>query len=84
MVYSVDGMAGREAKNAEKRCAAYLAEKWERPYSQMVWYVRVRMSIMIVRANTLLLRGSRDRQTPRRPQISDQAAMYDWRTWEER
>ena len=84
MVYSVDGMAGREAKNAEKRCAAYLAEKWERPYSQMVWYVRVRMSIMIVRANTLLLRGSRDRQSPRKPQISDRASSSDWRTWEER
>ncbi len=67
MVYSVDGIAGREARNAEKRLATYLAGKWNRGYSQMVYYVRVRMAIAVVRANSLLIRGSRDRQRPRRP-----------------
>jgi hypothetical protein len=33
----------------------------------------------VVRANSLLIRGSRDRQRPRRPVI----AMNDWRTWSE-
>ena len=62
MVYSVDGIAGREAQNAEKRLATHLASKWNRGYSQMVYYVRVRMAIAVVRANSLLIRGSRDRQ----------------------
>ncbi len=58
MVYLVDGIAGREARNAEKRLATYLAaSKWTRRYSQMVYYVRVRMAIAAVRANSLLIHG---------------------------
>jgi hypothetical protein len=80
MVYSVDGIAGREARNAEKR----LAGKWNREYFQMVHYVRVRMAIVVVRANSLLIRGNRDRQQPRRPLIPDGAALGDRRTWSDR
>ena len=58
MVYSVDGIAAREAQNAEKRLATHLASKWNREYSQMVYYVRVRMAIAVVRANSLIIRGS--------------------------
>jgi len=84
MVYSVDGIAGREAQNAEKRLATHLAGKWNREYSQMVFYVRVRMAIAVVRANSLLIRGSRDRQRSRRPLIPDGAALGDWQTWSDR
>jgi hypothetical protein len=83
LVYSVDGIAGREAKNAEKRLAYHLSEKWHKQLPQMVYYVRIRMAIAVVRANSLLIRGSRDRQRPRRPVISDRHAMNDWRTWSE-
>ena len=83
MVYLVDGIVGREARNAEKRLATYLAGKWNRGYSQMVYYVRVRMAIAVVRANSLLIRGSRDRQRPRRPLIPDGAALGDWQTWQD-
>ena len=34
-----------------------LAEKWDRPYSEMVGYVRGRMGIAIIRSNMVLLRG---------------------------
>ena len=30
MIYTVDGIAGREARSAEKRLASVLAEKWKR------------------------------------------------------
>jgi hypothetical protein len=69
LVYSVDGIAGREAKNAEKRLAYHLLEKWHKPLPQMVYYVRIRMSIAVVRANSLLIHGSRGRQRPCRPVI---------------
>jgi hypothetical protein len=36
MVYSVDGIVGREAQNVEKRLATHLASKWSCEYSQMV------------------------------------------------
>ena len=60
MVYSVDSIAGHEAWNAEKRLATHLVSKWNCEYSQMVYYVRVRMAITVVLANSLLIRGSRD------------------------
>jgi hypothetical protein len=60
MVYLVDRIAGREDRNAEKRLATHLASKWNRRYSQMVYYVRVRMPIAVVHANSLLINGSRD------------------------
>ncbi len=84
MVYSVDGIAGREARNAKKRLATQLAGKWKHEYSQMVYYVRVRMAIAVVRANSLLICCSRDRQQPRRPLIPDGAAFGDWQTWQDR
>ena len=60
-MYSVDGIQGRGVRSAERRLAAELAEKWARPYSQMVHNVKVRMIIAVVRVNTLLIRGSRNR-----------------------
>ena len=49
LVYSVDGVAGREARNAEKRLATHLAAKWGRNYWEMVYYVRVQMALSVVR-----------------------------------
>ena len=83
LVYSVDGLAGREARAAEKRLAYHLSAKWKKDYPTMVHYVRVRMALSVVKANSLLIRGSRERQRPRRPYISDRFAMYDWQTWSE-
>ncbi len=60
MVYSVNGIAIREARNAERRLATHLVGKWNREYSQMVNYVRVRMAITVVHANSLLICGSCD------------------------
>ena len=41
VVYTIDGIAGRKAKSAEKRLASFLPEKWKREYSEMVVYVIV-------------------------------------------
>jgi hypothetical protein len=60
MVYLIDGIVGREAQNAKKRLATHLASKWNRGYSQMVYYVRIWMSVAVVCANSLLIHGSRD------------------------
>jgi hypothetical protein len=75
-----DRIAGRKARNAERRLATHLASKWKRGYSQMVYYVRVQMAIAVVHANSLLIHGSRDRQQPRRPLIPGGAALGDWQT----
>ena len=72
LVYSVDGLAGKRAAAAEKTLAALLSRKWERPYSDCVNFVRVRMQLAVIRSTTLLLRTERDKQqwTRRAPEES--------------
>ena len=74
LVYSVDGMPCKEARAFERRIASLLASKWERPYSEMCGFVRTRISVAIVRSNTLLLRGARGDGRAARPIIEDGAA----------
>ena len=74
LVYSVDGMACKEARAFEKRVASLLASKWERRYSEMVGFVRARMSLAIVRSNTRLLRGARTSR-PQQLSMEDGATM---------
>ena len=59
MVYSADGIPRAEALAAQKRLAALLSYKLKREYSEMCGFVRARMSLAIVRYNSLLLRGPR-------------------------
>ncbi len=60
LVYSIDGIAGREAKNTEKHLAYHHSEKWHKPLPHMVYYVWIRMSIAVVGAHSLLIRESRN------------------------
>ncbi len=82
LVYSVDGMAGREALIVEKRLASILANKWHRRYSEMVPYVRMRIRMSLVRSMSLLIRGARDRE-PARPFGNPGSELYERQTWGE-
>ncbi|MEJ2330924.1 MAG: hypothetical protein P8Z33_13945, partial [Gammaproteobacteria bacterium] len=75
LIYSVDGMAGLETQAAEKRLASLLARKWTRAYSEMVGFVRARLALAVVRANTLLIRGTRRRGRTLRPIFDDGAGI---------
>ncbi len=78
MIYSVDGMADKHARAAEKQIAGILAAKWTRQYSQMASFVRNWMCLAIVQSNTLLLRGDRAMSWRRRaPEdgVATRAAM---------
>ncbi len=66
LCYSVDGMACKAARAAERRLAALLATKWDRQYSEMVNFIRTRMSLAVVRSNTMLLRSERAHSWHRR------------------
>ena len=59
LVYSVNGMAAKEARAFERRIASLLANKLNRHYSEMCGMVRSRMALAVVRSNTLLLRSTR-------------------------
>ena len=82
MVYLVDGMAGDEARAADKNLASVFAAKRKREYSEMCRYVRVRMLITVVRSNTPLLRGKRkDRGIVKRPVQEDGADVVLQQYW---
>ena len=68
-------MACKEAQAFELRVASLLASKWERRYIEMVGFVRTRMGIVMIRSNTMLLRGARFRVRPMRPVLEDSAAL---------
>ena len=82
LVYSVDGMACREARSFEKRIASLLADKWERAYSELVGYVQGRMAMSILRANNACLGGARGRKRTV-PGVEDSAAYKATRGWTE-
>jgi hypothetical protein len=79
---STDGLIGREAGELLKRLSLRLADKWARPYSVVRGFVNTRMSIAIVRATHLCLRGSRvpHTQISRRPLWEDRAGLGLFRT----
>ena len=77
-VVSTDGLLGKEAKTLLKKLSAVLAAKWDKPYSQICGYVNARMSIAILRATHMCLRGSRvptSRMSKRLPQWEDKAGL---------
>ena len=61
MVYSADGIPVAEALAAHKMLAALLSYKLKQEYSEMCGFVRARMSLAIVRSNSLILRGPHDK-----------------------
>ena len=60
-IVSTDGCLGDAAQAFLRRISMRLAEKWQRPYSQVFGFVRARMSIAILRASSQCLRGPRVR-----------------------
>jgi hypothetical protein len=48
MIYSVDNMADKHARAAERRITSMLAAKWTRQYSQMACFVRTWMCLAVV------------------------------------
>ena len=84
MVYSADGIPGAEALDAQKRLAALLSYKLKQEYSEMCGFVKARVSLAIVRSNSLLLRVLKDKEGRIRkyPELMDRlvkALLAPWR-----
>ena len=59
LVTSTDGLIGIEAKNLMKRLSLLLSDKWHKPYSEVMGLIGARISVALVRASHMCLRGSR-------------------------
>ena len=83
MVYPADIIPGTEAVAAQKCLASLLSNNLKQEYSEICSFVRARMSLSILRSNTLLLRGSRDKeaQIRQRPDLVDGAVMALLAPW---
>ena len=83
MVYSADGIPGAEALAAQKMLAALLSYKLKREYSEMCGFVQARISLAIVRSNSLLPRGPRDKgaRIRHQPYLTDGAVMSLLAPW---
>jgi hypothetical protein len=60
LVFSVDGLLGKEATAASKRLASCLAAKWKRSYSELCGYVRSRLSLALIRSSSRCLKADRN------------------------
>ncbi len=58
-IASADGILGEEAQAVLRQLASQLSKRWSRPYSAVRGYVNARLSLALVRASHLCLRGSR-------------------------
>ena len=83
MVYSAERITGAEALAVQKRLATLLSYKLKREYSELCGFVRARMTQAIVRSNSLLLRGPRDKELRirKRPELIDGAVMALLAPW---
>ena len=83
MVYSADRIPGAEAVATQKRLAALLSYKLKCEYSEICGFVRARMSLAIVRFNSLLLHGHSDKgaRIRKRPEMKDEEMMALLATW---
>ena len=61
MVYSAEGIPRVEALAAQNRLAALLRYNLKQEYLEMCGFVPARMSLAIVRSNSLFLRGPRNK-----------------------
>ena len=74
LCFSVDGLMGAEAKSFLDRLGDFLATKWERPYSIVIHWLRVKLSMALLRATNLCLRGTRCKFRPMN--IDDGASLH--------
>ena len=72
---STDGCMGDAAQVFIKRISRKLSEKWQRAYSQVVGFLKARISIAILRASSHCLRGPRTRMQGTVCVMEDGAAL---------
>jgi len=71
LIYSVDGLAGKEAKSAARKVARTLSEKWGKTHSVVANFVNTKIALSLARSLSMCIRNSRN--YPLRP-----CTWVDW------
>ena len=74
-VVSTDGCLGPQADSYPRLLARCLSAKWEKPYSVVVSFLRMRVAFSIVRASSSCMRGPRNAVQGHRWVMHDGAAL---------
>jgi hypothetical protein len=74
---SADGILGREAFAFMQQLSRTLAIKWNRPYPPVCGYVNAHLSLSLIRACHLCIRGSRQTSTSRGFHLPSSITQYD-------
>ena len=61
LVVSCDGIVGMEYESFIKKTSLKLCEKWSKPYSQIISWIKVKIQMSIIRAVSMRIRGTRRR-----------------------
>ena len=77
MVYCAEGILRAESMAAQKRLSALLSYNMKKEYSEMCGFVKARMSLAIVRSNSLLIRipWGKEACIWQRPELTDELVM---------
>ena len=59
LVFSTTGGMGNTATVVYKRLASLHADKFEKPYSEIIHWLRCRLSFSLLRSSIMCIRGSR-------------------------
>ena len=83
MVYSAEGIPRAEALAVQKRLDALLSYKLKRECHEICGFVKASMSLAIVRSNSLLLCGPREKgaRIRQQPELTDEAVMALLAPW---
>ena len=83
IVYSVDRVPRAEVLAAQKRLSVILSYKLKLEYSEMCGFVRARMSLAILRSNSLVLSVPHDKgaRIRKQPELTDGAVMALLAPW---
>ena len=83
MVYCADGIPVTEAVAAQQRLVLLLSNHLKQKYLEMFDFVRDRMSLVIVRYNTLFLSGASNKEAyaRQRPNLEDGVVMALLAPW---
>lgn len=61
LICSTEGVLHKEYSAFQKRSSEILAQKWGKPYSEVIGWLRVQSQISVIRAVSMRLRGTRRR-----------------------
>jgi len=60
LIYSVDGLAGKEAKSTARKISILLSEKWGKTHLVVASFINMKIALSLARSLSMCLHNSRN------------------------